>query len=87
MAESVLIVHNLGDPRIENEIKRRLETALKNYHGWRVTIEGTQENDDWEVKGENSHYQTSWTALPIRFEDQTVENVIQVVLEKVVLFS
>ena len=29
MAESVVVVHNLGDTRIENEIKRRLETALK----------------------------------------------------------
>lgn len=83
MAESVVFVQNLGDARIENEIKRRLETALKNYHGWRVTIMGVHKNDDWEVKGENSHYQRSWTALPIRFEDQTVENVIQVVMEQV----
>lgn len=85
MAESVVIVQNLGDARIENEIKRRLEIALKNYHGWRVTILGAQENDDWEVKCENSHYQRSWTALPIRFEDQTVENVIQVVMEQVIV--
>jgi hypothetical protein len=85
MAESVVIVQNLGDPRIENEIKRRLDAALKNYHGRRITIMGSQENDDWEVKGENSHYQRSWTALPIRFEDQTVENVIQVAMEQVIV--
>jgi hypothetical protein len=83
MPASVVSVTNLDDPRMENEIKQRLETALKKYLGWRITVQGAQEHDDWEIKGENPSKQKSWTALPIRFEDQTVENVIQVVMENI----
>jgi hypothetical protein len=81
--ESVVIVHNLGHPRIENELQRRLETALKNYLGWRVTVLGAQENDEWEIKGENPTKKKLWTAPPIPFKDQTVEDVIQVVMENI----
>ena len=44
-------LHNTGDPSIEPEVRAIVEHPLSDRPGdWRVSIVGSRENDDWDLK-------------------------------------
>jgi hypothetical protein len=46
-----LELHNTGDPGVGAEVRALVEHALSDRPGdWRVSILGSRENDDWEMK-------------------------------------
>jgi hypothetical protein len=46
-----LELHNTGDPSIGSEIQALVEHHLSERPGdWRVSIVGSRENDDWDLK-------------------------------------
>ena len=46
-----LELHNTGDPGVGAEVRALVEHALSDRPGdWRVSIVGSRENDDWEMK-------------------------------------
>ncbi len=46
-----LELHNTGDPSIGSEIQALVEHHLSDRPGdWRVSIVGSRENDDWDLK-------------------------------------
>jgi hypothetical protein len=48
-----LELHNIGDPDVGAEVRALVEHALSERVGdWRVSIIGSRENDDWEMKVE-----------------------------------
>ena len=48
-----LELHNIGDPDFGAEVRALVEHALSDRLGnWRVSIIGSRENDDWEMKVE-----------------------------------
>jgi hypothetical protein len=49
----LLELHNIGDPDVEGEVRALVEHALSDRLGdWRVSIVGSRESDDWEMKVE-----------------------------------
>jgi hypothetical protein len=47
----LLELHNTADPGVGVEVRALVEHALSDRPGdWRVSIVGSRENDDWEMK-------------------------------------
>ena len=48
---AAITVKYLGNERLENQIRERLEQDLSMHDdGWRVTVLGSEGNDRWEIK-------------------------------------
>jgi hypothetical protein len=67
-----LELHNTGDPSIGAEVRALVEHALCDRAGdWRVSIVGSRENDDWEMRvlGPNG-FERSYTLVGSAGEHQ-----------------
>jgi hypothetical protein len=65
-------LHNTGDPSIEPEVRAIVEHALSDRPGvWRVSIVGSRENDEWDLKvlGPNG-FERSYTLVGSAGEHQ-----------------
>jgi hypothetical protein len=76
-----LELHNTGDCGDEAEVRALVEHALSDRPGaWRVSIVGSRENDDWEMKilGPNG-FERSYTLVGSAGEHQplVISNVLQ----------
>jgi hypothetical protein len=76
-----LELHNTGDLGIGAEVRALVELALSDRPGdWRVSIVGSRENDDWEMKvlGPNG-FERSYTLVGSAGEHQplVIANVLQ----------
>lgn len=77
-------MQNTGDPGVRVEIVAAIEHALSDYPGdWRVSILGSQANDQWEMKvaGPNG-FERSYTLEGSAGEHRP--EVIRVLLRKIV---
>jgi hypothetical protein len=56
-------LQNLGNPELCKDIRARMEHALSDKPGdWRVSIAGSHENDDWEMRVEGPNgFERSYT--------------------------
>ncbi len=56
-------LHNTGDSQSSAEIRAVIEHVMSDKTGeWRVSIVGSRENDDWEMKGEGENgFERSYT--------------------------
>ena len=75
-----LQLHNIGDPGAGAEIRALVEHALSDRPGeWRMSIVGSRENDDWEMKimGPNG-FERSYTLVGSAGEHQplVIANVL-----------
>jgi hypothetical protein len=75
-----LELHNTGDSGIGAEVRALVEHALSDRPGeWRVSIVGSRENDDWEMKilGPNG-FERSYTLVGSAGEHQpsVITNVL-----------
>jgi hypothetical protein len=76
-----LELHNTGDPGVGAEVRALVEHALSDRPGeWRVSIVGSRENDDWEMKilGPNG-FERSYTLVGSAGEHQplAIASVLQ----------
>jgi hypothetical protein len=73
-------LHNTGDAEVGAEVRALVEHALSDRPGdWRVSIVGSRENDNWEMKilGPNG-FERSYTLLGSAGEHQpmVISNVL-----------
>jgi hypothetical protein len=66
-------MQNTGDPRVRTEVVAMIEDVLSGRAGeWRVSIIGTRENDNWEMKIEGPiGFQRSYTLAGAAGEHQS----------------
>jgi hypothetical protein len=75
---------NLGDPNLEDWIRRQLGSPLKRYSTIRVRVLGASENDDWEVKVQNAANGKSWRTKTTMNDSKTPENILKLAREGIV---
>jgi hypothetical protein len=65
-------MQNTGDPRVRTEVIAMIEHVLSGRPGeWRVSIVGSRENDNWEMKIEGPRaFQRSYTLAGAAGEHQ-----------------
>jgi hypothetical protein len=60
---ATVTVKNLGSEKLENDVKRALDTFFKDRLGdWQVSVLGSEQNDVWELEVKDSDGQTGWDA-------------------------
>ena len=69
-------VSNLGSEEIEHRLRERMEAELKDHTGIRASVVGSHENDNWEVKVENSKTGKQAVRVITPSDGQTVEDAM-----------
>jgi hypothetical protein len=72
-------VGNLGNGALEDTIRNKVESVLKDHPGITASVMGCNQNDNWEVRIQNPAKQKSWIATLTMHENQTAEKAIKFV--------
>lgn len=87
MSASAITVKNLDNEKVENDVRQKIEAKLKDRPGFRVSVMGSEANDNWEIKVHEPPEPKPWVAVLTLVDNQTAEKAAQQVMDGVASFG